>query len=87
MVRQGIKESAASLVVSPDEFREIAISTIPVKRMAEADEVASVVLYLCSHAARAITGQGLNICGRAPLGIASVDRLGEFRFLLNRKYW
>ncbi len=40
MVRQGIKETAASLGVTPDEFREIAISAIPINRMAEADEIA-----------------------------------------------
>ncbi len=70
MARQGIEETAASLGVSPDEFREIAISAIPIKRMAEADEVASVVVYLCSHAASAITGQALNVCGGATAGIA-----------------
>ena len=68
MARQGIEETAASLGVSPDEFREIAISTIPIKRMAEAEEVASVVLYLCSHAASAITGQALNVCGGTTAG-------------------
>jgi NAD(P)-dependent dehydrogenase (short-subunit alcohol dehydrogenase family) len=62
MARQGIEETAASLEVSPVEFREIAIGTIPIKRMAEAEEVASVVLYFCSHAASAITGQALNDC-------------------------
>lgn len=70
MARQGIEETAVSLGVSPEKFREIAISTIPIKRMAEADEVASVVLYLCSHAARAITGQALNVCGGATAGTA-----------------
>jgi len=36
--------------------------------MAEAEEVASVVLYLCSHAASAITGQALNVCGGTTAG-------------------
>lgn len=40
MVRPGIKETAAILGVSPDEFREIAISAISINRMAEADEIA-----------------------------------------------
>ncbi len=40
MVRPGIKENAASLGVSLDEFREIAISAIAINRMAEADEIA-----------------------------------------------
>ena len=68
MARKGIEETAASLGVSPDEFRESAISMIPIKRMAEAEEVASLVLYLCSHAASAITGQALNVCGGTTAG-------------------
>lgn len=70
MARQGIRETAAILEVSPDEFREMAIRTIPIKRMAEADEVASVVVYLCSQAASAMTGQALNVCGGATAGMA-----------------
>ena len=64
MARKGIEETAASL----GEFRETAISMIPIKRMAEAEEVASLVLYLCSHAASAITGQALNVCGGTTAG-------------------
>jgi 3-hydroxybutyrate dehydrogenase len=70
MARQGIEETAAILGVSPEEFREMAINAVPIKRMAEADEVASLVLYLCSKAASAMTGQALNICGGATAGIA-----------------
>lgn len=70
MARQGIEETAAILGVSPEEFREIAISAVPIKRMAEADEVASVVVYLCSKAASAMTGQALNVCGGVTAGIA-----------------
>lgn len=68
MARRGIEETAASLGISPDEFREIAIRTIPIKRMAKAEEVASLVLYFCSHAASAITGQALNVCGGTTAG-------------------
>jgi ketoreductase len=70
MARQGIEETAAILGVSPEEFREMAISAVPIKRMAEAEEVASAVLYLCSKSASAMTGQALNICGGATAGIA-----------------
>jgi 3-hydroxybutyrate dehydrogenase len=70
MARQGIEETAATLGISPEEFREMAISAVPIKRMAEAEEVASMVVYLCSKAASAITGQALNICGGATAGIA-----------------
>lgn len=40
MIRQGSKEMATSLGVSPDEFREIGIGAISINRMAEADEIA-----------------------------------------------
>ena len=70
MARQGIEETAVILGVSPEEFREMAISALPIKRMAEAEEVASAVVYLCSKAASAITGQSINICGGATAGIA-----------------
>jgi 3-hydroxybutyrate dehydrogenase len=70
MARQGIEETAVILGVSPEEFREMAISAVPIKRMAEAEEVASAVVYLCSKAASAITGQSINICGGATAGIA-----------------
>ena len=69
MARRGIEETAASLGVSPDEFRKTAISMVPIKRMAEAEEVAGVLLYLCSRAASAITGQALNVCGGTTAGI------------------
>ena len=70
MARQGIDETAAILGISSEEFREMAIGGVPIKRMAEAEEVASAVVYLCSKAASAITGQSLNICGGATAGIA-----------------
>ena len=70
MARQGIEETAAILGISPEEFREMAISAVPIKRMAEAEEVASAVVYLCSKGASAMTGQALNVCGGATAGIA-----------------
>lgn len=70
MARQGIDETAAILGISSEEFREMAIGAVPIKRMADAEEVASAVVYLCSKAASAITGQAINICGGATAGIA-----------------
>jgi gluconate 5-dehydrogenase len=70
MARQGIEETAVILGISSEEFREMAIGAVPIKRMADAEEVASAVVYLCSKAASAITGQSLNICGGATAGIA-----------------
>lgn len=70
MARKGIEETAATLGISPEEFREMAISAVPIKRMAEVEEIANLVLYLCSRGASAMTGQAINICGGATAGIA-----------------
>ena len=70
MARQGIEETAAIIGISADEFRNQAIEAIPIKRMAKAEEVAGLVVFLCSDKASAITGQALNVCGGATAGIA-----------------
>jgi len=63
MARQGIGESAAREGMTPDEFRKQAIEAMPIKRFLDAEEVAELVLYLCSAHARGITGQAVNVCG------------------------
>ncbi len=39
------------------------LSTIPLGRFGEADEIASVVTFLCSDGATYITGQTINVDG------------------------
>jgi ketoreductase len=63
MAEQGIRETAAVLGISRDEFREQAIAGVPLKRFIDPPEVAKLVLYLTSDDASAITGQAYNICG------------------------
>ncbi|MDR4493802.1 MAG: SDR family NAD(P)-dependent oxidoreductase [Nitrospirales bacterium] len=70
MARLGIQETAAFLGLAPETFREQAIQGIPMKRMAEANEIASLAVFLCSHGAGAITGQAINVCGGTTAGIA-----------------
>ncbi len=41
------------------------LSTIPLGRFGEADEIASVVTFLCSDGATYITGQTINVDGGA----------------------
>jgi 3-hydroxybutyrate dehydrogenase len=63
MARQGIDESATRQGMTPDEFKKQAIEAMPIKRFLHADEVAELVLYLCSAPAGGITGQAINVCG------------------------
>ncbi|HVJ95567.1 MAG TPA: SDR family oxidoreductase, partial [Acidimicrobiia bacterium] len=47
----------------PPEFIERVIANIPAGRLAEADEIASVVLWLCEDAPGFLTGQAIAIDG------------------------
>jgi NAD(P)-dependent dehydrogenase (short-subunit alcohol dehydrogenase family) len=63
MAEKGIHETAESLGITPDEFRDEAIGAVPIRRFIEPEEVAKLVLYLASDDASGITGQTYNLCG------------------------
>ena len=63
MAAQGMQAGARVTGVSVDEFRRRAIGDVPIKRIIQPDEVASLVRFLASPQAAAITGQTYNICG------------------------
>jgi ketoreductase len=63
MATLGINETAASQGITPEEFRAQATAAVPIKRFLQADEIADLVCYIASEAARGITGQAMNICG------------------------
>ena len=46
-----------------EEFRARALDAVPLKRIIQPEEVAELVAFLSSPAAKAITGQTYNICG------------------------
>ena len=68
MARQGIEETAAILGMSAEDFRAMAVAAVPIKRMAEVEEVVALVNFLCQADAASITGQVMNVCGGATAG-------------------
>lgn len=63
MARQGIRESATRLGITPEAFKTQAVAAVPMRRFLETEEVAELACYLASHEASGITGQAINICG------------------------
>jgi len=63
MATLGINETAALQGISPKEFKAQAVAAVPIRRFLEADEIADLVSYVASDAARGITGQAINLCG------------------------
>jgi len=53
----------AGHAIEPSESIEIARLSVPQMRFIEPEEVASLVVYLCTNGARGITGQSINLCG------------------------
>jgi NAD(P)-dependent dehydrogenase (short-subunit alcohol dehydrogenase family) len=53
---------AVQAVRTPEEVRHI-LESIPLQRMADADEVAEVVAFLASERSSYVNGQAINVCG------------------------
>ena len=58
-----ISARAASLGVSVEAVREQYLDKISLRRMVTADDVAAMALFLCSPAARNVTGQAISVDG------------------------
>jgi NAD(P)-dependent dehydrogenase (short-subunit alcohol dehydrogenase family) len=63
MAVQGMQSGANAMGVTFEQFRTHALGAVPIGRIIEPDEVASLVRFLASPQAAAITGQTYNICG------------------------
>lgn len=63
MSQEGLQGIADGIGITKDEFYDIAMQSVPLKRMSQPDEVATLVAYLLSQ--RSITGQTLDINGGA----------------------
>jgi len=62
MAQQGLQGIADGIGITKQEFYDIAMQSVPLRRMSQPDEVAGLVSYLVSQ--RSITGQALDInCG------------------------
>jgi NAD(P)-dependent dehydrogenase (short-subunit alcohol dehydrogenase family) len=48
---------------SPGEFTQMRLQSVPLGRLAQPDEVAGVVAFLCSPDAAYMTGQAVNVSG------------------------
>ncbi len=58
-----IEERATALGVSTDEMRASYLNRISLRRMVEAEDVASLAMFLASNLARNITGQAISVDG------------------------
>jgi NAD(P)-dependent dehydrogenase (short-subunit alcohol dehydrogenase family) len=63
MANLGINDNAELQGITPEQFKAQAVAAVPIRRFLEAEEIAELVAYVASDAARGITGQALNICG------------------------
>jgi len=58
-----ISARAKALGISDDAFREQFVSTISLRRMVSAQDIANMALFLATPAGRNISGQALSVCG------------------------
>jgi 3-oxoacyl-[acyl-carrier protein] reductase len=64
MAEGGLRDQAAAARgVSPDEALQAQVSKIPLGRLAEPEEIASVVAFLCSERASMVTGAAWSVDG------------------------
>jgi NAD(P)-dependent dehydrogenase (short-subunit alcohol dehydrogenase family) len=63
MALQGMTMGSQAMGITVDQFKQQAMSRVPIGRMIQPDEVATLVKFLASPATSAITGQTYNICG------------------------
>jgi NAD(P)-dependent dehydrogenase (short-subunit alcohol dehydrogenase family) len=62
MAQQGLQGIADGIGITKQEFYDIAMQSVPLRRMSKPEEIAGLVAYLLSQAS--ITGQAIDIyCG------------------------
>lgn len=63
MAWSGMRDIAAEMGITPEEFKKQAMAKVPLGEMVEPEEVAELALFLASDAGRNITAQAISICG------------------------
>jgi len=63
MQEREVEWEAALRGVAPERVRADYVAQTPLGRLEEPEDVADVIVFLCSHAARFMTGQGVNVTG------------------------
>jgi NAD(P)-dependent dehydrogenase (short-subunit alcohol dehydrogenase family) len=63
MATEGLQAMADGLQVELDEARRMAMSAVPLGRMLQPEEIGSLVVWLASKGAAAMTGQAISHCG------------------------
>ncbi len=58
-----ISSRAKALGISDDAYRERFVSTISLRRMVSAQDIANMALFLATPAGQNISGQALSVCG------------------------
>jgi ketoreductase len=63
MAASGMRDIAAGMGITVEEFRKQAMARVPLGEMIEPEEVAELALFLASEGGRNITAQAISICG------------------------
>jgi ketoreductase len=63
MAWSGMRDIAAGIGITTEEFKKQAMSRVPLGEMVEPEEVAELALFLASDAGKNITAQAISICG------------------------
>ena len=63
MADRGMRDTAAVMGMTKEEFRRQALDAVPIKRILDPQEIADLVVYLASDAASGMIGQAINLDG------------------------
>jgi NAD(P)-dependent dehydrogenase (short-subunit alcohol dehydrogenase family) len=61
--RRIIKAKSEALGITPDAYLAQGLQFVSLRTMIEEVEIADMALFLCSPAARHVTGQVIGVCG------------------------